>query len=294
MATARSFGNYDLAAALADLIDNSIKAKASRVDISFEPEGDDVVVRIRDDGMGMDHETLKIAMRPASANPQDVRDTDDLGRFGWGLKSASLSQARVLTVVTWCQGGISAARWDIDDIDDWAMDIFEGHEAKSLLVEPPRSKSGTEIIWTRSDRVLDTDIVASFDDSLTYTIANANQRLSLVFHRYLAGEAERRLTVSVNGRVLRPIDPFMTSHDATQTLDAEEIRTANGSVVSIQPYVLPHFSAYSRRARTAWWARGYGQKPRVLCLSKQETNNIWHLVSTGPSRRVITTDSGQG
>ncbi|WP_413736030.1 ATP-binding protein [Sodalis sp. RH21] len=140
METARCFGNYDLAAALADLIDNSIKAKATRVYINFVPEKSDVVVRIRDDGTGMDLETLKIAMRPASSNPQDVRDPDDLGRFGWGLKSASLSQARVLTVVSWCSGVINAARWDIDDIDDWAMEVMEGDKAESLLTRPRESR----------------------------------------------------------------------------------------------------------------------------------------------------------
>lgn len=242
MATARCFGNYDLAAALADLIDNSIKAKATRVDINFEPEEGDVVVKIRDDGTGMDLETLKVAMRPASSNPQDVREPDDLGRFGWGLKSASLSQARVLTVVSWCNGAISAARWDLDDIDDWAMEVMEGDKAESLLTRPCKSQSGTEVIWTHSDRVLNIDGTSSFDDSLTSAISHSNQRLSLVFHRYLAGEAHRRLIITVNGRQLCPIDPFMTMHNATQTLDAEIIRMVNGSTISIQPYVLPHFS----------------------------------------------------
>jgi hypothetical protein len=242
MATARSFGNYDLAAALADLIDNSIKAKASRVDITFEPEDSDVVVRIRDDGTGMDLDTLVVAMRPASANPQDAREPDDLGRYGWGLKSASLSQARVLTVVSWCGGTVNAARWDIDNIDNWEMEVLKGFEAESLLSRPQTSESGTEVIWTRSDRVLDRDISPSFDDSITFAISHASQRLSLVFHRYLAGETDRRLSISINGRLLRPIDPFMRTHNATQTLDAEFIKTENGSVISIQPYVLPHFS----------------------------------------------------
>lgn len=138
MATARSFGNYDLSAALADLIDNSIKAKSTRVDITFEPKDSDVVVRIRDDGTGMPLETLIIAMRPASANPQDSREPDDLGRFGWGLKSASLSQARVLTVVSWCKGIINAARWDLDNIDDWGMEVLEGPEAQELLSTPKK------------------------------------------------------------------------------------------------------------------------------------------------------------
>ena len=83
MATARSFGNYDLAAALADLIDNSIRAEAKKIIISFEPEDDDVIVRIRDDGKGMGKDELVSAMRPASANPEDPRDASDLGRFGW-------------------------------------------------------------------------------------------------------------------------------------------------------------------------------------------------------------------
>lgn len=242
MATARSFGNYDLAAALADLIDNSIKAKANRVDISFDPGPGDVVVRIRDNGAGMDQATLIAAMRPASANPESEREPDDLGRFGWGLKSASLSQARVLTVVSWCEGTTNAARWDIDDIEDWGMELLEGDEALSLLSEVPGTSSGTEVIWTRSDRLLDLDLNISTDDSLTQVIAYAIHRLSLVFHRYLSGDGGRRLAVSVNGTPLQPVDPFMVSHDATQTLDAEVIGMANGSQIRVQPYVLPHFS----------------------------------------------------
>jgi len=242
MATARSFGNYELAAALADLIDNSIKAKATRVDIGFDPGPKEVVVRIRDDGTGMDRATLIAAMRPASANPQDEREPDDLGRFGWGLKSASFSQARILTVVSWRDGSINAARWDIDDINDWEMDLLDGREAQSLLGCEPVTPSGTEVIWTRADRLVDPDGRLSIDETLTHAIAAANQRLSLVFHRYLAGEGGKRLVIAVNGAELEPVDPFMVAHDATQTLDPEPIEMANGAKILVQPYVLPHFS----------------------------------------------------
>lgn len=148
----------------------------------------------------------------------------------------------MLTVVSWCDGKINAARWDIDNIDDWQMDILEGAEAKKLLLEPNKTKSGTEIIWTRSDRVFDKNNISSLDDLLTSSIGHSNQRLSLVFHRYLAGEAGRKFTITVNGRPLSGIDPFMSHHHATQTLDAEFIKTADGSNITIQPYVLPHFS----------------------------------------------------
>lgn len=245
MSTARSFGNYDLAAALADLIDNSIKAKSTRIDITLFPVAEDVTVRIRDNGTGMTKETLIAAMRPASANPQDVREPDDLGRFGWGLKSASFSQARVLTVISWQGELINAARWNIDDIDDWSMDLLEGADVLDLLDIDITTPCGTEVVWTNSDRLIDLGGGSSIVDALTHVIAYANRRLSLVFHRYLAGEVGARLVISMNGTILQPIDPFMVSHNATQTLNSEIIDMTNGSQISVQPYVLPHFSKLS-------------------------------------------------
>lgn len=242
MVTARSFGNYDLAAALADLIDNSIKAKASRIDISFTPLATDVIVRIRDNGEGMDKQTLTDAMRPASSNPETIRDPNDLGRFGWGLKSASLSQARVLTVVSWQSEKFTAARWDIDNIEDWGMDIFEDMDARDFLSVPGSTISGTEVVWSNTDRLVENQPTDSVIDSLSSLISHAIKKLSLVFHRYLSGESGKKLTIKVNGNELKPIDPFLVSHDATQTLDAEIIEMAEGGQIIVQPYVLPHFS----------------------------------------------------
>lgn len=245
MATARSFGNYDLAAALADLIDNSIHAGASHVCIDFEPGDDDLTVRIRDDGSGMDEGTLIKAMRPASANPDAPRHVDDLGRFGWGLKSASLSQARELTVATWTESCICAARWDIDDLQGWAMDFFVGNEAANLLVSPPDSPTGTEVIWTRCDRLLDAGLNATLDERLNEKIAHARHHLSLVFHRYLSGEASKPLKILLQGIPLIPSDPFMSGHPATQALGDERIVVRDSTHISITPYIIPHFSKLS-------------------------------------------------
>lgn len=249
MATARSFGNYDLAAALADLIDNSIKAEAVKIVIEFIPEEDDVVVRIRDDGTGMNRAQLITAMRPASTHPDEKREKSDLGRFGWGMKSASLSQARILTVATWQEGNIYAARWNIDDLDDWAMDIFEGVDATELLDTTPGTESGTEIIWRHSDRLFDIGSSASVDERLNDKIAHAKNRLSLIFHRYLSGQETKKLNIFLQGSPLSPIDPFMKSHHATQTVGEEIIRMGEGQEVSIQPYVLPHFSKLSTQEK---------------------------------------------
>ena len=90
--SARSFGNYDLPSALADLIDNSITAEAKKVHLFCFYKSGAPEVRIIDDGLGMTERRLHEAMRPASSNPAHERSPDDLGRFGWGMKSASFSQ----------------------------------------------------------------------------------------------------------------------------------------------------------------------------------------------------------
>ena len=241
MATARSFGNYDLAAALSDIIDNSIQANASLVEIDFQPKESDVIVRIRDNGVGMDGNALKRAMRPASSNPAQEREPQDLGRFGWGMKSASLSQARVLTVVTWQNFNAVAARWDIDNIEDWSMDYFESKEALSLLSHKIESKSGTEVIWSHADRLNEYATEVDMDE-LSTIISSARKKLSLIFHRFLSGEAPTKLSIVINGIKLTPLDPFLSSHNATQTLDAEVIRMSGGRSIEVKPFILPHFS----------------------------------------------------
>lgn len=91
---------YTLEAAIADIVDNSISASASCTDIFFFPVGDSYIA-ILDDGCGMDADALETAMRYGSQNPNEKRTANDSGRFGLGLKTASLSQCRTLTVASY-------------------------------------------------------------------------------------------------------------------------------------------------------------------------------------------------
>ena len=94
----RSIG-YSFEAAVADIIDNSISAAATEVRICFsskEPQW----LCIEDNGWGMTPEELENAMRYGSQSSTDTRRKDDLGRFGLGLKMASMSQCRKLTFMT--------------------------------------------------------------------------------------------------------------------------------------------------------------------------------------------------
>jgi hypothetical protein len=89
---------YSTASALADIIDNSIAAQANEVRLSFCWRGKGSFVSVLDDGNGMDAEALYAAMRLGGRSPLEERASNDLGRFGLGLKTASLSQCRRLTV----------------------------------------------------------------------------------------------------------------------------------------------------------------------------------------------------
>lgn len=117
---------YSLEAALADIVDNAITAGATRIDLFADAGADQTRIGVLDDGVGMTEAELMAAMRPGSQNPREDRDSADLGRFGLGLKTASFSQCRRLTVVTRRNGLDSVARWDLDyvtETDEWLVQI---------------------------------------------------------------------------------------------------------------------------------------------------------------------------
>ena len=100
MESSRAIG-YSLEAAVSDIIDNSITAKAENIEVNFFPEhADGPYIYILDDGYGMSESILEEAMRYGSRSPTEERDADDLGRYGLGMKTASLSQCRKMTVLS--------------------------------------------------------------------------------------------------------------------------------------------------------------------------------------------------
>ena len=240
MTSARSFGNYDLAGALADLIDNSLKARARKVELSCFFNSGSPEVRVADDGHGMSAAELRAAMRPASQNPQEERSLDDLGRFGWGMKSASFSQCTRLTVISTKDGQTSGAVWDLDTLDNWRMGVLSNSEVADLASEPDERKSGTEVIWNGCDRLSENGTMSEVE--FNALVAHTKNRLALTFHRYLSGEVRgRKLSMSLNGQPVEPYDPFHSHHNATQALPSE-VLAFGGKKIIIRPYVLPHYS----------------------------------------------------
>ena len=245
---------YSLSTALADLVDNCIAAGAQNVRVFASLDGEDPKVAIVDDGVGMTEPDLLEAMRLGSRSPLEERAQSDLGRFGLGLKTASFSQCRVLTVVTRKDGNTASARWDLDQVaesDRWHVQIPD--DLASIPWVDDLGDGGTLVIWERLG-LKDTegtsgrhaaDYVRQMDE--------ARSHLELVFHRYLSGEnGLRKIRIELNHRPLEPFDPFHTKHSATIAGPTELIQVAGGHVV-VQPFTLPHHG----KVTLAEWER-YG------------------------------------
>lgn len=240
MMSARSFGNYDLPGALADLIDNSIKAGAREIALTCGFNGGDPEIRVRDDGHGLTGQELRDAMRPASSNPLAERSPDDLGRFGWGMKSASFSQCARLTVISRRDGELTGCVWNLADVDAWRMGVLDANEIAALASPELQARDGVEVIWSDCDRLSENGTLSQAD--FNALIVHAGNRLALIFHRYLSGEVRgRKLTLRLNNRKIDGIDPFYRDHEATQQLEAEPLEIG-GRTIDIQPFILPHYS----------------------------------------------------
>lgn len=239
----RSIG-YSLESALADVVDNSISARSRNIVVEFRPEPVPYVA-ILDDGDGMNAAQLELAMRHGSTNPQLARSEHDLGRYGLGLKTASLSQCRRLTVVSLREGRLSGYCWDLDRIQlrrAWILLKLGESEIQTLphVEQLLQQKSGTIVFWHELDRL--TAGESSVEKALGAQMAIANEHLSLVFHRYISGEPGlRSIEILFNRRALDAVDPFLSDHRATQRL-AEDSFTVEGQRVKVKPYVLPHLS----------------------------------------------------
>lgn len=231
---------YSLETAISDIIDNSLTARARCILINTETISDEPHIAIVDDGEGMSEHELISAMRPGSQNPLAARDAPDLGRFGLGLKSASFSQCRRLTVVSRKAGKTSAAVWDLDDVaerNEWAVQLPD--DLSSMPEVDQLGSTGTLVLWQKLDRLTSgfTHNAAKRAEVINQRIAETERHLRLVFHRFM--EDARPIRIVLNGRVLRPLDPFARGYSAT-ICDPEENLTLTHGDVQIQSFTLPH------------------------------------------------------
>lgn len=244
---------YDFPSAVADLVDNSVAAGAARVDVVIEFDGVGSRVFIVDDGRGMSANGLLEAFRFGSRREYAH---NELGRYGLGLKTASLSQCRSVTVCSRTSAGqrrIATRSLDLDlivEFDDWLV-VDPGRtpgvrRAHEWLTESP----GTVVIWEKLDRVLPADRpdggwARRRFESLTGQTA---QHLAMVFHRFLEGVGDRQVVLTVNGEKVRPWDPFASGEEATRELPRQRFELSTGGVsghVDLRRFILPTRERFS-------------------------------------------------
>ncbi len=231
---------YSTATALADIIDNSIAARGDRIDILFSWNGPASTIAVLDNGEGMDDRELDLAMRLGERNPLDERAAHDLGRFGLGLKTASFSQCRRLTVASLKAGRTSCLYWDLDVLsasEDDGWNLIEGPaDSSENHLAPLISQSrGTLVLWEKLDRI----VTPGFrEQDFLDLVDRVERHLAMVFHRFIQG-LRPRLRLTINGHPVTPWDPFLSGHTATWSSPVERI-PADGGAIEVQCHVLPH------------------------------------------------------
>lgn len=232
----REFG-YTIDTAIADIIDNSITAMADSIEIYFDTQDSEPVLAILDNGVGMDNGTFLEAMRPSAKNPNEVREKNDLGRYGLGLKTASFSQSKKLTVMSKTDSNaISIARWDIDEIikeNNWVLSILDESDIDNstpLFNDFKNSISGTLVLWDGMDKIVGKNDIAELIPGIT-------NHLSLVFHRFILGDRHPcKVKMQINKTLVIGFDPFDKSnseHKEVETLFVYDKQ------VKVVPWILP-------------------------------------------------------
>ncbi|MGP4113653.1 ATP-binding protein [Streptomyces sp. 4N509B] len=241
VASLSSFG-YSLEAAVADLVDNSVSADAHTIDVVFTWLGRDSWIAVVDDGTGMTPAELVTAMTVAARGPKTQRSASDLGRFGVGLKSASFSQARQLTVSTATSGVWHTRTWDLDTVErhgEWRLLHGADEETSAVLDElRDRATRGTVVLWRRLNGY-HSDAVDGRDEKTQqqfYTEARRTEaHLGMVFARFLRGS---RLRLTVASTPVEPWDPFLSNHPSVHRLPVEELPLGT-ETVRVEGFVLP-------------------------------------------------------
>lgn len=230
---------HSFVSAVADIIDNSISADATEIDITFAPpnSGNGRWLVIRDNGRGMTPAELAEAMRIGGEADYEGRS---LGKYGYGLKGASWSQARAFTVVTRAKSGeVTHLTWDRDNMADWRVDDSPLEAWEETATDP--GERGTSVLWKKMKAPTAAPSAKGVSPHVA-EIQDLARHLGLVFHRFLDGEAKGRakLSIRINGVPVESNGPV--SHPLVEPHDVKTLKVTHEHGVAdvvVKPFVLP-------------------------------------------------------
>ena len=228
---------YNFSTAVADIIDNSISACASEIKIYSDPLETEPYFCILDNGCGMNAQELDNAMLPGSDRENKTDSKLELGRFGLGLKSASLSQCREFTVASKKYGKIRAMSFDLDVIEKenkLMLKQLNSAEIKQLpqISELDTYETGTLVIWTKFDKI--ESFAKNFEDSFRSVVAESKKHVELDFHRFY-----NKIAIYYNNKRIEKRDPFLLDSVGRQQTGRTSNIIIDGSEIIVIPYTLP-------------------------------------------------------
>jgi hypothetical protein len=230
---------HTMPSAVADLVDNCISANATKIAINFgrPDDGHGRWMSIADNGDGMDGTRLAEAMRIGSATDYE---TNALGKYGYGLKGASWSQAKIFTVVTKQEGETAHhLTWDVDDMVGW---LAKAEPLALWKQEATKLGShGTVVLWEGMRPPQSMPALRGLDPYSTEVML-LERHLALVFHRFLEGRARGRkaVTITINGNPVEPNNPF--GHPLASRYHPKIIRIpteVGDGFVQVEAFLLP-------------------------------------------------------
>lgn len=243
----RSVG-YTNETAIADILDNSVSGAATEIELYFDWDNRRMI--IADNGFGMDYQELMDAMEIGSADPNEMRPSEDLGRFGLGMKTAAFSMAKNLLVISKKNSIVSNAEWNLDTIadkDEWRISEYDASEMSVILesVNPYTQynnwEQGTLIIISELDRLIDEANIEKSKKNFYKMIRKIKSHIAITFHRFME---EDELKISVNGNEIEPWNPFWIKSPSTMELAREELFDGKNEVI-VEPYILPHKNKFN-------------------------------------------------
>lgn len=228
---------YNFSTAVADIIDNSLAVNSTEIRIFSDALAKTPYFCVLDNGWGMNTAELDNAMLFGSDREGKEDCLQELGRFGLGLKSASLSQCREFIVASKKYGRIRAMSFDLDVVEAENKLLLKQLSSDEIDTLPQIERlknyeTGTLVIWTKFDKI--EGLAKNFEDSFRAVVAESKKHVELVFHRFY-----NKVAIYYNEKRIEKRDPFLTGSVGRQQTGRTSTINIDGSDITVTPYTLP-------------------------------------------------------